>query len=68
MALLRQDGGHLVRRLSGGGAVYHDSGNLNFTFLTDTATYDIDRQLAVIITALGSLGIKAEKAGATIFW
>ena len=63
IALLRQDGGHLVRRLSGGGAVYHDSGNLNFTFLTDTATYDLDRQLAVIITALASLGIKAEKSG-----
>ena len=63
MALLRQDGGHLVRRLSGGGAVYHDSGNLNFTFLTDAATYDLDRQLAVIISALGSLGIKAEKSG-----
>ena len=63
MALLRQDGGHLVRRLSGGGAVYHDSGNLNFTFLTDAATYNLDRQLAVIITALASLGIKAEKSG-----
>ena len=63
MALLRQDGGHLVRRLSGGGAVYHDSGNLNFTFLTDAATYNLDRQLAVIITALASLGLKAEKSG-----
>ena len=63
MALLRQDGGHLVRRLSGGGAVYHDSGNLNFTFLTDTATYNLDRQLSVIITALGTLGIKAGKSG-----
>lgn len=63
MALLRKDGGHLVRRLSGGGAVYHDSGNLNFTFLTDAATYDLDRQLNVILTALQSLGIKAYKSG-----
>lgn len=63
MALLRKDGGHLVRRLSGGGAVYHDNGNLNFTFLTDARTYNLARQLDVIITALQSLGIKAEKSG-----
>lgn len=63
MNLLRKDNVHLVRRLSGGGAVYHDSGNLNFTFLTDTAAYDLPRQLDVILTALQSLGIKAEKSG-----
>ena len=63
MAQLRRDGGHLVRRLSGGGAVYHDSGNLNFTFLTDARTYNLARQLEVITGALKSLGINAGKSG-----
>ena len=63
MAQLRRDGGHLVRRLSGGGAVYHDSGNLNFTFLTDARTYNLARQLEVITGALKSLGINAVKSG-----
>lgn len=58
-----RDGGHLVRRLSGGGAVYHDQGNLNFTFLIRKQDYDVDRQLEVIVKAVRKLGIKAEKSG-----
>lgn len=50
-------------RLSGGGAVYHDLGNLNFTFLVSKENYSIDRQLEVIVKAVQKLGAKAEKSG-----
>ena len=62
-AELETDGVHLARRLSGGGAVFHDLGNLNFTFLVPTADYDLDKQLGVIIEACRALGISAEKSG-----
>ena len=60
---LEKDGGFLVRRLSGGGAVYHDMGNLNFTFLVRKEDYNVDRQMNVIIRAMQLLGIHAEKTG-----
>ncbi len=63
VAELKQDGGRLVRRLSGGGAVFHDLGNLNFTFLVRKDNYDIVKQLEVILRAVNRLGIPAEKSG-----
>ena len=60
---LEEDEGHLVRRLSGGGAVYHDLGNLNFTFLVTKENYDLDKQLQVIVQAIDKFGVKAEKSG-----
>lgn len=60
---LEEEGGHLARRLSGGGAVYHDLGNLNFTFLVKKKNYNVGRQLNVILKAMGRLGVKAEKSG-----
>lgn len=60
---LIDDGGYPVRRLSGGGAVFHDKGNLNFTFLAKAVNYDVDKQLQVIIEACRLLGMNAEKTG-----
>ena len=62
-ALLNEEGGHLARRLSGGGAVFHDLGNLNFTFLMSAEDYDLSRQLTVIEKACQSLGIPAQRSG-----
>ena len=60
---LQEDGGTLVRRLSGGGAVYHDLGNLNFTFLLPAADCDVARQQEVILRAVRSYGLPAERTG-----
>ena len=60
---LEADGGHLVRRLSGGGAVYHDLGNLNFTFLVTGEDYDVAKQTETILRAVQLMGIHAEKNG-----
>ena len=60
---LLEDGGHPVRRLSGGGAVFHDKGNLNFTFLVRKEDYDLQRQLSVIVEACRAMGVPAECSG-----
>lgn len=62
-SLLEGDGGHLARRLSGGGAVFHDLGNLNFTFLMHEEDYDLDRQLRVVEEACRSFGLQVERSG-----
>lgn len=60
---LEADGGKLARRLSGGGAVYHDLGNLNFTFIMPTADWNLDAQMEAIMRALRALGICPERTG-----
>ena len=60
---LENDGGYLVRRLSGGGAVFHDMGNLNFTFMVRQPDYDVEKQQGVILRAVQMLGIHGERTG-----
>ena len=57
---------NVVRRLSGGGAVYHDNGNLNFTFITDSTMNSINNYKKFtepVVNALKLLGVDAEFSG-----
>lgn len=60
---LEADGGYLMRRKTGGGAVYHDDGNLNFSFIVPKSLYDQRRQFAVIQHAVESFGLHTELSG-----
>jgi lipoate---protein ligase len=60
------NGIHVVRRLSGGGAVYHDLGNLNFSFLTkdDGDSFrNFKKFTQPIVDALKDMGVDAELSG-----
>lgn len=60
-----QLGIHVVRRISGGGAVYHDSGNLNYSFLGYDASrqFDFTRFTVPVLRTLAALGVTAENGG-----
>ncbi len=60
---LERTGIALVRRQSGGGTVYHDPGNLNFSILCAREEYDQDANFAVVIEALAALGVEAQRSG-----
>ncbi len=56
---------HIVRRITGGGAVYHDLGNINYSFISGTRTEGIDFAYFTkpIIDALRSLGVNVSLSG-----
>lgn len=63
MAFLRGHGIPPVRRLSGGGTVFHDLGNVNFTFLAREEDANMDRYLKVVHDAVSSLGVECTFSG-----
>ncbi len=62
-AQMEEDGVKLARRLSGGGAVFHDLGNLNFTFITPEKEHDVIKQMSVVQKACQYAGIDALLSG-----
>ena len=62
---VKRRGIRVVRRISGGGAVYHDLGNLNFSFITQEREdlHNFGRFTDPVIKVLGELGVEAELRG-----
>lgn len=65
-SFVRSHGITVVRRMTGGGAVYHDLGNLNYSFITDLGNAEelsIEKFARPVCAALEKLGVKAELSG-----
>lgn len=63
LAKMKTDQVHLARRTTGGGAVFHDLGNTNFTFLSPKESYKRDNNVQIIFDALKGFGITGEASG-----
>lgn len=66
LAVAREKGIHVSRRITGGGAVYHDLGNINYTFITsqkNAEVLDYAYFCAPILRALAELGLSCSLSG-----
>jgi lipoate-protein ligase A len=60
---MKEDGVTLAKRISGGGAVYHDLGNLNFTFIAPRGLLSVDENFSIISEAVKAFGIDTCRTG-----
>lgn len=63
LSRMAADGVALARRISGGGAVFHDAGNLNVGVIVPRAQYREDRQYELIFKTLETFGVRGERLG-----
>ncbi len=63
LAKMVEDDVLLARRQSGGGTVFHDLGNTNFTFISPLSNYHKDNNLTLVTQTLNSFGINAYASG-----
>lgn len=63
LGLLRTSGlrAHLVRRRSGGGTVFHDEGNVNYSVICHTSEFNRDKHAEMVVRALQKLGVNEAK-------
>jgi len=61
--LMRAEGVPLARRISGGGTVYHDEGNLNYCVVVDRTQYREEQAFELVFQTLETFGIRAERTG-----
>jgi lipoate-protein ligase A len=60
---MREEHVPLARRISGGGTVYHDAGNLNYCVIVDRTDYNEHKAYDMVMQALRPMGIEAERTG-----
>lgn len=63
MEFVKEKSIKIARRMTGGGAVYHDKGNLNFSFIASNSIYKRENNFKILINAFKNLGVNAQLSG-----